>query len=51
MLFSHFIRHLTSRPYRKGRELADAVRKVLENQRDQLRPEAIDAVKNEIDCF
>jgi signal peptidase I len=48
MLFSHFIRHLTSKPYRKGRELADAVRKVLENQRDQLRPEAIEAVEQAI---
>jgi hypothetical protein len=38
MLFSHLIRHLTSRPYRKGRELADAVRKVLEKHNYAVLP-------------
>ena len=46
MPFAHLVRHLTSPSYRKGRELAEAIRKVLENQRDQLRPEAIAALES-----
>lgn len=45
MLFSSFFRHATSRSYRKGKELVEAIRKVLENQRDQLKPEAVQAVE------
>lgn len=46
MLLANVIRYLTSPSYRKGRELAEIIRKVLENQRDQLRPDAIAALES-----
>jgi signal peptidase I len=45
-MITHFIRSLTSRTYRKANELADAVRKVLEHQRDELSTEAVAQVES-----
>lgn len=45
MLLNHFFRQFSSRSYRRGRELVDAIRKVLEHQRDHLTPEAIRTVE------
>jgi len=47
----HFFRWLTSRSVRKAGELGDAVLKILNHQRDQLSPAAIQAVEEALTQF
>ena len=47
----HLFRWLTSRTVRKAGELEDAVRKILDHQRDVLPSNAVDAVERALEDF